>query len=188
MDRPEVHHHLGAGVLYQHPLIRYDVCDCNALIHGLAEGSFLLKGLEKQETFFLGGTTYTVLEQKTESRRVEVGPSDAPIIYRFQTPYLALNQDNFLKWEHSDRFGQRRLLERIVIGNLLSMAKAINLDVTEHLEAEVDLRPDGWFEVKPGVTLLGFRGAIQVNFLLPNRWGIGKSSARGFGTLATEEE
>jgi hypothetical protein len=42
--------------------------------------------------------------------------------------------------------------------------------------------------LKPGVELLGFEGSIRINFRLPLRWGIGKSSARGFGTLIAQED
>jgi hypothetical protein len=80
------------------------------------------------------------------------------------------------------------LLERVVIGNLLSLSKAIDLHVSERLHAEVDLHPCGLQVLKPGVELLGFGGSIRINFRLPLRWGIGKSSARGFGTLITQED
>jgi len=35
--------------------------------------------------------------------------------------------------------------------------------------------------------LLGFLGSLRTNFQLPERWGIGKSSSRGFGTLIVQE-
>ena len=131
----------------------------------------------------MGGESLRILEQHAHSSRLQIGPATGPVIYRFETPYLALNQENFGIWQLSDPFTRRRLLQRVVVGNLLSLAKAVNLHVTDPLHAEVDLEPDDWHDLKPGVRLLGFRGLVQVNFLLPDRWGIGKSSARGFGTL-----
>ncbi len=74
-----------------------------------------------------------------------------------------------------------------MIGNLLSLSKAIGLHVSERLHAEVDLEPCGMQTLKPGLALLGFRGSVRINFRLPTRWGIGKSSARGFGTLVVQE-
>ena len=79
------------------------------------------------------------------------------------------------------------MLSRIVVGNILSLSKSIGLHVSERLNAEVDLEPCGLQTLKPGVALLGFRGSIHINFRLPARWGIGKSSARGFGTLTAQE-
>jgi hypothetical protein len=107
--------------------------------------------------------------------------------YVFQTPYLALNQDNFQNWEGSNEVERKRLLSRIVVGNLLSLSKAIGLHVAERLRAEVDLRPCGFQTLKPGIELLGFLGSLRTNFQLPERWGIGKSSSRGFGTLIVQE-
>ena len=43
-------------------------------------------------------------------------------------------------------------------------------------------------EIKNGVELLGISGTFTVNFALPNWWGIGKQSARGFGTIQRIEE
>ena len=187
VDRPELHQHDGQGLVYQHPLVRYEVCADEAMIRGLAEGAFLLRGLPCLSELRLGPQEYAVLHRCVESRRVQVGPCSGSTIYHFETPYLALNHENHKTWERGDPFARRRLLERVVIGNLLSLAKAVRLDVAERLHAEVDLQPAGWYELKPGVRLLGFRGAIQVNFTLPERWGIGKSSARGFGTLSQKE-
>ena len=110
-----------------------------------------------------------------------------PIDYQFRSPYLALNQENFATWERDRGPSRHRLLERVLVGNLLSLSKGIGLHVEERLHAEVDLEPDGWHEVRPGVRLLGFRGAFRVNFTLPDLWGIGKSSSRGFGTLTRSE-
>jgi hypothetical protein len=156
------------------------------MLLGLDAGALLLRGLPTWETLRLGPRDYRVLDRSRTDGRVELGPSREPITYRFQTPYLALNQENHIRWQRSTADDRCRLLERVVIGNLLSLSKSMNLNVTEQLFAGVDLTPAGDFDLKPGVRLLGFRGAIHVNYSLPDFWGIGKSSARGFGTLARE--
>lgn len=168
IDRPEFHHHAEQRLVYQHPLIRYDVHDKEALIAGLAEGAFLLRSIPTLPSLRLGTGEHRVVDQTMEVGRAEIGPCSELIIYSVQTPYLALNHENYNVWQRSDPFSARRLLQRIVVGNLLSLAKAIRLDVRERLDAEVDLWADQWEEVKPGVRLLGFRGTIQVNFRLPD--------------------
>jgi hypothetical protein len=80
------------------------------------------------------------------------------------------------------------LLARVFVGNLLAFGKAVGLHVEDRLRAEVDLQPSGWEVFKPGVSLLGFSGEIKTNFALPRLWGLGKSAARGFGTLQREED
>lgn len=183
-DRPEFHQHLEEGLLYRHPLIRYDVSTGDAVVAGLDAGAVLLRGVPPFTEIRLGRETHQVLNCQCAMMRVELGPTSSPTEYVFGSPYLALNQDNHATWERNSETDRQRLLERVVIGNLLSLSKAVGLHIEERLAAEVDLEPDGWHEIKPGVSLLGFRGKIRVNYLIPDLWGIGKSSARGFGTLS----
>ncbi len=184
--RPEFHQHGGDGVIYRHPLIRYDVSRGCAEIAGLAEGALLLRSIPAFDEFELGKDRLRVRERSVHTVRVTIGPTADLMTYVFQTPYLALNQDNFQDWEASNEMARKRLLSRIVVGNLLSLSKTIGLHVAERLRAEVDLHPCGFQTLKPGVDLLGFHGSLRTNFQLPDRWGIGKSSSRGFGTLIVQ--
>lgn len=187
IDRPEFHHHVGKQVVYEHPLIRYSTSGSTASVVGLAEGAFLLRRLPPLESLLLGSQEYRVLKHNVEANRIVVGSTDDLISYRFQSPYLPLNQDNYSRWAGSNASQQRQLLQKIVVGNVLSMCKAIGLHISERLSAEVNLVEDDWYELKPKVRLLGFTGSIKVNFQFPDGWGIGKSSARGFGTIMREE-
>lgn len=188
VNRPEFHHHGDDGLLHQQPLIRYDVSTGFAELAGIAEGALLLRALPPFDSFSLGRETVAIRHREIESGRVEIGPAAVPIRYRFLTPYLGLNQENHRRWERSSALDRRGILERVVVGNFLSLSKSIGLHVVERLHAEVDLSPCGLQVLKPGVELLGFSGSIQINFRLPMRWGIGKSSARGFGTLVAQED
>lgn len=185
--RPEFHQHARDALVYSHPLIRYDTSAGAATVAGLAEGAYLLKALPAVETLHLGGTDYAVRATETRSCRIAVGAVEQFIEYEFRSPYLALNQENYNRWSRADDGERTRLLRSVVIGNLLSFSKAVGLNVTRTIEASVDLVPDCSHEVKPGLRLLGFVGAFRVNFRLPDGWGIGKSSARGFGTILRRE-
>ena len=81
----------------------------------------------------LGERRLRVRERSVHTGRVTIGPTADPITYVFQTPYLALNQDNFQDWEASNEVERKRLLSRIVVGNLLSLSKTIGLHVAERL-------------------------------------------------------
>jgi hypothetical protein len=76
-----------------------------------------------------------------------------------------------------------KLLRKILIGNLLSLSKALGYEVPGPIEAEVDVGEPTEVILKPGVVLLGFSGRFHANFSIPQNWGIGKQSARGFGTV-----
>ncbi len=188
VDRAEVHHHGVEGLVYQHPLVRFDVSTGVPVVAGLAEGALILRSARPLSELRLGSHVHPILGFERTDERAEIGPTSDALQYTFRSPYLALNQDNHDAWSRGSPADRRRLLERVVVGNLLSLSKAIGLHVGERLQAEVELEPDGWHVLKPGVRLLGFRGAFRVNFLIPDLWGLGKSSARGFGTVIRSEE
>ena len=186
-NQAEFHHHTENGLAYQHPLIRYDTSTGHASLMGLAQGALLVRSVPQVKSLRLGSETLQVVDWSVIADRVPIGPVEQMICYQFQTPYLALNQENHEVWRRAGDPERTRLLERILIGNLLSLSKAIGLNVAVRLRAETDLEPSGLEELKPGVSLLGFHGSFRVNFLIPERWGIGKSTARGFGTLSRKE-
>src|SRR5262249_5626231 len=162
------HHHLGGDLLYRHPLIRYGAGPDGAVVAGLAEGALLLRGLPAPDTLVLGGERHPVIGHTSETTRVGIGPTRVPVGYLVRTPYLALTRECRGAGGRGGRSDRRGLLERVIVGNLLSLSKAVGLHVGERLRAEADLEPDGWHELKPGVRLLGFRGTFRVNFAVPD--------------------
>src|SRR5262249_40614930 len=112
--RPEFHQHNDEGVIYRHPLIRYDVSTGFAELTGLAEGALLLRALPAFEALTLGSETVRVRQRIVDMGRIEIGPTTIPLQYTFQTPYLALNQENYQDWERGSNSERRRLLSRVV--------------------------------------------------------------------------
>ena len=80
------------------------------------------------------------------------------------------------------------LLSRILIGNLISLCKSVQVTITERIKADLVVQQSQTIEIKSGVTLTGFLGTFTVNFQLPTLWGIGKQSARGFGAVRQIKE
>jgi hypothetical protein len=76
-------------------------------------------------------------------------------------------------------------LARTMIGNLLSFSKSIGYTVPERLSCGVSVRPEK-VSVK-GVHLMAFTGSFQVNFMMPDLFGLGKSVSRGFGAVRKME-
>ncbi|MDI6782187.1 MAG: CRISPR-associated endonuclease Cas6 [bacterium] len=73
------------------------------------------------------------------------------------------------------------MLDRTLIGNILSMSKGLEYVVTEQIRAEVDVKPVS--TTLKGVSMIGFMGTFSINFYIPDYLGIGKSVSRGFGTV-----
>ena len=180
-----LHHHRANGsLLYDYPRVQFKILDKTALLLGLAEGSDLLSRLWlKVDRTTLGTEDLSVLESHIVRRKEWLGEVVERVQYRFLTPWLALNQENERKYAATrSRHEHVGLLESILVGNCLSLAKSFGYQVALHLGADCNELRSVKTSLK-GVSMRGFVGAFRVNFLLPDRIGIGKSVSRGFGTI-----
>lgn len=178
------HHRLDGSLLYDYPRVQFKILDQTALLLGLAEGSELLARLwlEVDQTT-IGSEDVPVLESTITRRKDWLGEAADLVGYRFLTPWLALNQENERQYAAAQSRQERlALLEATLVGNCLSLAKAFGHQVNLPLKADCH----GLCPVRAslkGVPMRGFVGTFWVNFLLPERVGIGKSVSRGFGTV-----
>ena len=188
-NRPEFHHHGVNGLIYRHPLIQYKTIGGVGRIMGLGTGSFLLQAVEVPKELNLNSLILQVIETNKTTKVIEFGPSEKEIRYRFLTPWLALNEENYKSYCSMKKYGEKQdLLNRILVGNLLSLCKSLGITVTERLQARVDMSNSEKIEIKRGVELVGFQGEFSVDFELPPLWGIGKQTARGLGAVQKIEE
>ncbi len=184
-NRHEFHQHDGRELIYRHPLIQYKIIDGMALITGLQEGAYLLKMIPRMDYLELHHQKYAVSEQILKKEVVSFGICADTILYEFETPWLGLNQQNYVKYHFiKDSDGNPNVfLKKIIIGNILSMCKSLRYVADQKIHAFVNLKEIGITEIKEGVNLLAFKGEFESNFAIPDYWGIGKSSSRGYGTV-----
>jgi hypothetical protein len=106
--------------------------------------------------------------------------------YSFLTPWLALNEKNYEKYQRLGTWAERKeLLEKVILpANIIAVSKGIGYTVPkEHrIKANIGNRKEVQTRLK-GTPMLGFIGTFSVNFEIPDYWGIGKSVSRGFGTV-----
>jgi hypothetical protein len=184
-DEVMLHHHESDGSLrYEYPRVQFKVLDRTAHLIGLAEGVGLVTRLwHEVDHARIGDEVLPVLHASLVRRTERLSESPRPIVYRFRSPWLGLNQANHAKYEADiTPMARQALLERILAGNCLSLAKGFKHWVQSRISADCrNLR-----SVKAGIKglpLLGFVGTFQVNFHIPDHAGIGKSVSRGFGTV-----
>jgi hypothetical protein len=189
-DEILLHHHEANGELrYDYPRVQFKVLDREACLIGIAEGGAVVERLWRQvDEARIGDETLTVIEAGLQRRRERVGETEQFLAYCFLSPWMALNQANHRRFTSEvDEHERCALLERILVGNCLSLAKALGHCVMTRLHADAR----GLYSVTArlkGVPMLAFRGSFRTNFQLPNRLGIGKSVSRGFGTVQRREE
>lgn len=188
-NRPEFHGHIGDRLIYKHPLIQYKVFGGSALIIGLKEGAYLLKALPEIEYLEVYYQRYPIIKQNTSNASVPFGITEGTVCYTFVTPWIGLNEKNYhlyleLKKGEKDT---RVLLDKILIGNILSMGKSVGYTVNNTLLVKSKLVETQGVEVKKDVQLTAFEGEFETNFLMPDFWGIGGKVSLGYGTVKRKE-
>lgn len=183
---PLLHNHLESGeTQYRYPLVQYKVMGQTPTLLGLNEGAELLTALFLQvQELQLDGRTYPVLSKNIRNQRWMIGLDDDLHQYRYETLWMALNQENHRQYVKIDTERERQeQLKRIAISNILAFYKAFDLMLPKEQRILLNL------EVKEKSTrlkeqsMVAFSGSFTTNALLPDLAGLGKSVARGFGAV-----
>ncbi len=184
-DNPHVHHHKENGsLIYRYPRVQYKVIDGSCVLIGFNEGLDIVKKIFDDLKYInLDGRWHCILSKSLESYKSFFGLSLDQQSYYFLTPWLALNHKNYEKYMKSGSWLKRKkLLESIIIGNLISMSKNLGYTVSAQVKADINSAKEIRTYFK-GTPVLGFLGTFSVNFEIPDYWGIGKSVSRGYGTI-----
>ena len=184
-DNPYAHHHKSDGsLIYRYPCVQYKIIDGMCVLIGFSEGTEVIKKtFHDLKTINLDNRWEEVLSKGLESYKASFSLSYEQIDCTFLTPWLALNEKNYEKYQRLGSWGKRKeLLEKILIGNIISMSKSLGYTVPAPIEANLGHLKEVKTSLK-GTPMLGFLGNFSVNFEIPDYWGIGKSVSRGFGTV-----
>lgn len=183
-DKDLMHNHIDEKhVIYRYPLVQYKVIDNNPFLIGVEDGADLLKQEQVflEDELLIGSKTFISNEQKIVSEKCLFGESDKIIKYKFETPWMCLNQSNISKYNKLDDIEKEDFLKRMLIGNILSLSKGLKYNVEK--EIKVRLNVDEEIVHFKGNKMVGFTGEFYVNFEIPDYMALGKSISRGFGTI-----
>lgn len=183
---PLLHNHWEDGNFrYRYPAVQYKVIDGAPMLVGVEEGAALLSQLFlKIKEINIDGKVYPVSAKNIEVSSHTVGFSDKLKTYQFQTLWMALNQANYHIYQQTkDAADRREMLNSILTGHILSFFRNMHIELkpAEKLLCQVDVH-EKTTRFKDNAMIV-FSGKFIVNALLPDWIGIGKSSARGFGTI-----
>ncbi len=180
-----IHNHLPGGKFHYHyPVIQFKVLNDAPTIIGLEDGIAILKKVFIDIAHLeINGKQHRINEKAVVLNCDPLGQSTTPFKYRFVLPWMPLNQENFVRYKAAPWAERRSILESILVGNLISLAKGLHYDIP----AKNDLRVESHLTPKmrnfKNNRMLCFEGEFSVNFLIPDYMGLGKQTARGFGTV-----
>jgi len=127
----------------------------------------------------LSNNRYAILSKVTYDQMVPLIPSPDMIEYRFVSPWLGLNQENYRKWMGMHEWKERKRFEcdshrkPAQHGQGLGVVIEHRLNVHSHLEkVETHYK---------GVEMTGFTGSFRVNMQIPEYIGIGREYHRVLG-------
>jgi hypothetical protein len=187
-DYKELHNHSGNGFVYTYPRVQYKIIGGDAVLMGIKEGINILGeiilNIDKLE---LNHEVYNVVGGYAKVRFEDFGVSDEMMRYKFISPWIALNERNYVKYKELDESGRKKLLEKILVGNVLSMSKYLDYTVEEKLRVEV-LDVEDLIVKYKGNKFIGFKGEFVINFNIPNYLGIGRKVSKGFGSVVKVSE
>jgi hypothetical protein len=185
MDNELFHQHTAEEQLvYSYPLIQYKIIEGQGIVMGVGPGAAVLAGVNLLDRVLtVGNQEYSVEEQEMHIGKVSLGVNDKPIRYEFLSPWLGLNTKNYREYQRTgSRKIRKALLERILVGNVISMSKGVGYNISERISASILSAAETHISLKD-TPMLGFMASFSVNFLIPDYFGIGKSVSRGFGTI-----
>ena len=186
------HNHKRDALRYSYPLIQYKRMQGCAAVVGINEGAEALVRLAAtadslpcrlgQRSVVLKAKSFVAAEQ-----RISLLDRDARQSYRINR-WLPLNSDNYRRYQHTDSIAARvTMLERILTGNILSMAKCVGVFFEGRVRCTLTgMRPSEQTCYK-GVELMAFSADFGCNVDLPENIGLGKAASVGYGTITKRQ-
>lgn len=176
----EFHNHLDQITFnYQTPNIQYRVVDGNLSILGINEGGdILLQSIEKikLDQIILKGINNKIIGKEIKITFPELEIKDERFYYKFESFWIALNEENYKKYKKGE-FS----LDTQLRNNILEFFKLCGV------QAEQRIIASGNFEehriIEKDTTILGFTGTFKTNVNLPELIALGKRKSVGYGLI-----
>jgi len=184
------HNHDGDALRYSYPLIQYKRIGQRASIVCINEGTEVIGHL-----LSIGDLTTRLGEKEVEleidnvkANQIIIQTWDSLFYYHLRK-WLALNQTNYLDFMKLDSLSDKCIfLEKILIGNLLSMGKGINIQFEKEIICKITNIIETTTMTYKNVKMMSFDVEFKSNVSLPDYIGIGKGSSLGFGMVAEKRD
>lgn len=178
-------HRENEGYRYAYPLIQYKRIHRKAAIVCLNEGAdiigqFLSEGVKE---YRIGDHTVKMSPESLRPARLLMQTWQEDFHYSLRR-WLPLNSDNYRRYQAAEGLSDRiALLEGILRGNILSMAKGLGITVEHEITVTITTLSAPRLLKNKGVKLMAFDLEFKSNFTLPDFAGLGKNASIGYGVV-----
>lgn len=178
-------HKEGDSFRYSYPFIQYKRVHKKAFIFCVSEGVDAIGHFLALRNFsIMLGERPVQLEIETVSPKSNLVQTwKSTFRYRLRN-WLPLNSENYVKYKNLDECSARiAFLENILIGNLLSFAKGLDIMIEDEIVCKLLYVDEPHIVKVKDVKMMAFNAEFKTNLSLPDYMGIGKHVSIGYGTV-----
>ncbi len=178
----DFHNHMDdEKVQYSFSYIQYRVIKGKLSLLGIDRGAdILLENISKIKNITLNDKEY-IVEPEVKITFPEIKITRNFQKYKFETPWFALNQDNFKKYKNGEL-----LLSIQLRNNIIEFFKMCGVRAEEEICVEGNFIPHYIYVKK--TKILAFTGSFLANVSLPNNITLGKRKSIGLGRIVKCED
>ena len=135
-----LHNHYNDKYLFNYPKVQYKVIDGVIIILGINEGSDILKKISSELSYIYLDEKYEIVEKIIHEKKYDIKPCTKEKHYKFITPWLGLNSKNYKEYiTLKDWKSKKIILNKILVGNVLSLSKNLGIMVSKNYMPKVNL-------------------------------------------------
>ena len=179
------HNHIENSFRWSYPLIQYKSIDGKAAIVCLSEGLSKLVNLfsSLEKPVLIGKKAITLKVDSIVPQTIFLSPMASPASYRLSC-WLPLNSENYRRFEGIESIKDKTVfLERILTGNILSMAKGLGIQIPFEISCTITDFTRSYLIESKDIKMNAYDISFNANILLPDYIGLGKHVSTGFGII-----
>jgi len=169
--------------IYRYPLIQYRWRAGQGLVAGWLQAAEILRNLPWLDVeLALGEDQVQISDAIISCRNAQFGVAPHLLHYRFMTPAMLFNQENYQRYQATDCNGKQRERDRLLTAQLLTALRGLDIEFPTRLYAGLvhsHLRKCRYKQQ----TLLGLTGRFVCSATLPAGFAIGHAVSHGFGWI-----
>lgn len=186
------HNHEGDGFHYSYPLIQYKCIGHRPMLVGVQEGALAVweyLQTDPPELTLNGRRVVHVRQERVDASELEFTVTDGMVNTYTLHRWLALNSSNYAAYAEAKGLVEKvQRLERILTGNILSMASGLGVFVDVPINVQItDICGKPRVVNYKKVGMMAFDIEFRSNVILPDFIGLGKGNSRGFGIVRNKK-